>query len=147
VIRRAIDAGLIVLDAEGQIDEGQADAAWGSTRRASRLGQHQNGEAGVRAAKAKVAVTLAKLRLLKQRLETTRERYVDRAEALRVGEQEAVYVLDGLRAAPAGYAETLAAELNVEPAVALRILERFVGLMLVEIGDLPRQAKRDAERA
>ena len=42
---------------------------------------------------------------------------------------------------------TLAAELEVSREVALRILERFIGLMLVEIGDLPRQAIRDAERA
>jgi hypothetical protein len=30
---------------------------------------------------------------------------------------------------------------------ARRILDRFIGLTLVEIGDLPRQAMRDAERA
>jgi hypothetical protein len=39
-IRRAIAAGVIVLDEEGRIDSNQADRAWASTRRASRLGQY-----------------------------------------------------------------------------------------------------------
>ena len=130
-----------------RIDPEQADASWASTRRASRLGQHLDDDVGQRSARAKIAVTLAKLRLLRQRLETMRERYVVRAEAIAVAEQEAVYVLDSPRASPPGYADTLAAELEVSREVALRILERFVKLMLVEIGDLPRQAIRDAERA
>jgi hypothetical protein len=131
----------------GRVDPEQADNSWGVARRASRLGQYQHDDAGVRSAKAKVAVALGRLRLLKQRVDILREKYVDRAEAVTVGEREAIYVLDGLRAAPANYADTLAGELAIAPDVARRILERFIGLALVEIGDLPRQAMRDAERA
>jgi hypothetical protein len=150
VARRAIqfqvEKGVIEV-VDGRIDPAQADASWGAIRRASRLGQHQRNEAGERSAKAKVAVTLAKLRLSKQRFETVRDRYVDRAEAIAVGESEARFVVEALRASPAGYADTLAAELDVTPEVAAYVLDRFIGLILGEIGDLPRQAVRAAERA
>jgi hypothetical protein len=148
-VRRGIRDGVIAVDDNGQIaDPEQADAAWLSTRRASRMGQHQNGgEDGVRAAEAKIALARAKLDLARQRLDATRERFVDRGLAIEVGEREATYVIEALRAAPAGYAGTLAVELDIQPDVALRILNRFIGLTLVEIGDLPRQARRDAERA
>ncbi|SEP47898.1 hypothetical protein SAMN02990966_06928 [Rhodospirillales bacterium URHD0017] len=146
-IRRKIAEGVIQLDSDGLIDEQQADSAWAITRRASRMGVDQNGDAGIRSAQAKVAVTLAKLRLTKQRYQAMRERYVDRAEAVAVGEQEAIYVVEGLRNAPAAYAPTLAQEMGIPEETARRILDRFIGLTLIEIGDLPRAAKRDAERA
>ncbi len=78
----------------------QADASWGAVRRSPYLVRSptrtgQDTEAGQRSGKAKVAIALARLRLLKQRFETERERYVDRAEAVAVGEQEANYVLEG----------------------------------------------------
>jgi hypothetical protein len=145
-IRRAINNGVITL-VDGRIDPDQADAAWASTRRASRLGHHQNDEAGRRSAMSKIAVTLAKLRLVKQKYETLRERYVDRAEAVAVGGQEASYVIQSLKDAPGAYAPTLAAEMGIPLEAAERILGRFINLVLVEIGDLPRAAKRDAERA
>ena len=47
---------------------------------------HQIDDIGIRYAKAKVAVTIAKLSLLQQRHAIMRERYVDRAEAVVVGE-------------------------------------------------------------
>ena len=47
-----------------------------------------------------MAIALGRLRLVKQKVDTMRERYVDRAEAVAVGEREAVYVLDALRASP-----------------------------------------------
>jgi hypothetical protein len=146
-IRRGIADGIVVRDANGQIDPEQADRAWASARRASRLGQHQHDDAGTRSAKAKIAVTLAKLRLIKQRLDIMRERYVDRAQAVDVGEREAVYVVESLQASPMAYSPKLAAEMGIPDEMARRILRRFVDLMLVEIGDLPGQAKRDAERA
>jgi hypothetical protein len=150
VARRAIQnqvvTGVIKLF-DGKVDPEQADNSWGVARRASRGIVHIHDDAGARSAKAKVAVALGRLRLAKQRVDTLRERYVDRAEAVAVGESEAVYVVDALRAAPAAYAPTLAEEMGIPPDSALRILDRFIGLTLVEIGDLPRQAKRDAERA
>lgn len=151
VARRAIQqqvvTGVIQLF-DGKIDPAQADASWGVIRRGSRgLVNVQPNEAGQRSAKAKVAITLAKLRLVKQRYETEREKFVDRALAVTTGEQEAVYVLDGLRAAPASYAPSLAAEMGIPLETAQRVLDRFIGLTLVEIGDLPRAAMRDAERA
>jgi hypothetical protein len=138
--------GVIKL-VDGKVDPAQADASWGEIRRGSRGIVNVQNEAGARSAKSKIAVTLAKLRLLKQRLDIMRERYVDRAEAVAVGEQEAAFVVESLRAAPAAYSATLAAEMGIPDEVAGRILDRFIGLTLVEIGDLPRQAKRDAERA
>jgi hypothetical protein len=150
VARRAIQTQVekgVIEVINGRIDPAQADASWGAIRRASRLGQHTRNEAGERSAKAKVAVTLAKLRLTKQRVDLVRERYVDRAEAIAVGASEARFVLDALSSAPAGYADTLAAEMGIPRAQALSILERFTSLTLTEIGDLPRQAMRDAERA
>ena len=107
----------------------------------------QDDDAGRRSARAKVAVTLAKFRFVQERYEAARERYIDRAEFIEVAGSEANYVMDALRAAPATYAAAFAAELSIEPAVARGILDQFVGLALAEIGDLHRQAIRDAERA
>jgi hypothetical protein len=146
-VRRAVAAGIIQRDADGKIDEAQADAAWASVRRASRLGANQLDDAGRRSARAKIAVAVAKFRFVKERYETARERYIDRAEFIEAAGSEADYVLDALRAAPATYAATFAAELSIEPAVARAILDEFVSLALAEIGDLRRQAVRDAERA
>ena len=150
VARRAIQqqvvSGVIKLF-DGKVDPEQADNSWGVARRGSRGIIHQDTDAGQRSAKAKVAVALAKLRLHRQRYDELKDRYVDRDAAVAQGESEAVYVLDGLRAAPAVYAATLAEEMGIAPEAALRILDRFIGLTLVEIGDLPRQAIRDAERA
>ena len=145
-IQQAVLSGVIKLF-DGKVSPEQADQSWGVARRASRGAIHQDTDAGRRSAKAKVALALARLRSLRQRLDATREKYVDRAEAIAVAEQEANYFLHCLRAAPAGYADTLAAELSISPEAARRILDRFVGLTLVEIGDLARAAKRDAERA
>ena len=85
--------------------------------------------------------------MLRQRLDAQRERFLDRAEAVRVGRAEAEYVITALRDSPAGYAGTLAEEMGISHEAALAILERFIGLALSEIGDLPRQAVRDAQRA
>ena len=151
-IRHAISRGLILIDDDGRIaDPLQADRDWGSIRRAPYLGATraagQDSEAAQRSAKAKVAIALGRLRLVKQKVNTMRERYVDRAEAVAVGEREAVYAVEALRASPAAYAPTLAAEMGIPDETARRILDRFIGLTLVEIGDLTRQAIRDAERA
>jgi len=145
-ISQQVMTGVIKL-VDGKVDVEQADASWGVARRASRGIIKQDTDAGRRSAKAKVAVTLAKLRLLKQRFEDLSDRYVDRAEAVAQGETEAAYVLEGLRSAPAAYGATLASEMGIAPDAAVRILERFVAAVVVEIGDLPRQARRDAERA
>jgi hypothetical protein len=152
-VRHAISTGLIVVDDDGRIaDPAQADRDWGSIRRAAYVRSptrtaRQDNEAAARAAEAKIAVTQAKLRLLKQRLDTEREKYVDRAEAIEVGRFEARYVINSLKAAPAGYADKLAAEMAIDPEVARRILERFMTSVLVEIGDLEQAAVRDAQRA
>jgi hypothetical protein len=153
-VRHAIATGLILIDDDGRIaDPAQADRDWGSIRRAPYLGARlttrmaeQDSEAATRSAKAKVAIALGRLRLVRQKVDTMRERYVDRTEAVAVGEREAVYVIDALRGSPAAYAPTLAAEMGIPDETARRILDRFIGLTLVEIGDLPRQAIRDAER-
>ena len=101
----------------------------------------------MRSAKAKVALKLAKLCIAKQRYETMRDRYVDWQEAIDVGQREAVYVIEALRAAPAAYAQTLAEEMQITSEAAAEIFDQFIRLTLVEIGDLLKQAVRDAERA
>src|SRR5580704_6166918 len=87
-VRHAISTGLIVVDEDGLIDSAQADASWGAVRRspylvrsATRTGE-QDGETAARSARAKLAIGLARLRLLKQRYETMREKFVDRALAV-----------------------------------------------------------------
>jgi hypothetical protein len=146
-IRRAIESGIIELDDQGRVDPVQADRAWRSTRRASRLGQNQIDDAGTRSARAKIAVAIAKLRALRASYEAERDRYVDRAEAIEVGRSEAQYTLDSLRAAPAIYAASFAAELGIAPELASTILHEFIALALAEIGDLEAQAVRDAKRS
>jgi hypothetical protein len=146
-IRRAVADGIIALDAEGKIDPHQADQAWASTRRASRLGASQLDDAGVRSARSKIAVKIAQFRMLRDRYEAARERYIDRAEFIEVAAAETRYVLDALRAAPATYAQAFATELSIEPAVAQDILTEFMNLALAEVGDLMAQAVADAKRA
>ncbi len=147
-IRRKIADGTIVLDKNGRIDPEQADAAWASTRRASRMGQYQNGEAGAHSAVAKVAVAAAKLQLATAKFETANARYHDRAEAIRVARAEARYALDALRASPdSAAAEAFAAALGIDSATARTILRQFVDRALAEVGDLEQQAVHDAEVA
>jgi hypothetical protein len=146
-IRRAVADGIIALDDNGQLDVEQADRAWASTRRASRLGARQVDEAGVRSARAKIAVAIAKFRFVKERYDAARERYIDRAEFIEVAAAESRYVLDALRAAPATYATAFATELAIEPGVAEGILTEFMTLALAEVGDLVAQAVADAKRA
>src|SRR5215471_18728545 len=88
-IRRAIATGVITVDGNGKLDVAQADRAWASTRRASRMGRYQHSDAGTRSARSKIVVALAKLRLAKQRYETMRELYVDREAALELAAKEA----------------------------------------------------------
>jgi len=148
VIRRKIREGVIALDGNGQIDPDQADRAWASTRRASRMGQHQDGEAGANAATAKIAVAAARLRLATAKFTTMKERYADRAEAIEVARAEARYVLDALRAAPdSEAADAFAATLGIDGPTARAILQQFVDAALLEVGDLEAQAVRDAEMA
>src|SRR5262245_47610330 len=80
-IQQAVEAGTVRL-VDGRMDPEQADNSWGVSRR-GRMGV-QDDDVGRRSARAKIAVTLAKLRLVKERYETARERYVDRGEAIQV---------------------------------------------------------------
>lgn len=143
-VQHHVETGTIRL-VDGMVDPKQADEAWDLIRRA-RV-EVQDDDAGRRSARAKVAVTLAKLRLAKQRFEALNESYVDRAEAIVVGRREAEHILDCLRAAPAAHAAAFAAALDIEPERARRILERFFGYAVAELGNLAAQAERDAERA
>jgi len=143
-IQQQVEAGTIKL-VNGRVDPVQADASWGLIRRA-RL-EVQDDDAGRRSARAKVAVATAKLRLLKEDFEAAKERYVDRAEAVEQGQREADYILESLRAIPAAYASTFAEQLHITPDLGREILDQFMALILAELGDIRRQAVRDAERA
>jgi hypothetical protein len=146
-VRRAVRDGVIALDAEGRVDPTQADASWGLIRRGSRLGARQIDDAGVRSARAKIAVAIAKFRFVKDRYDAAADRYIDRAQFSEVAASEADYVLDALRAAPAIHAAAFAVELAIDPMVAREILTEFIQLALGEIGDIRQQAIADAKRA
>lgn len=143
-IQQQVEAGTIKL-VNGRVDPVQADASWGLIRRA-RL-EVQDDDAGRRSARAKVAVTMSKLRLLKEDFETQKERYLDRAEVVETHRREADYIIESLRAVPAAYTETFAEQLHITPDLGREILDRFMVLVLAELGDIRRQAVRDAERA
>jgi hypothetical protein len=143
-IQQQVESGTIQL-VDGRVDPIQADASWGLIRRARM--SVQDDDAGRRSARAKVAVAVAKFRFVKQRYDAAKEKYIDRGEFIEVAGNEADYVLDALRAAPATYAAAFAVELSIAPQVAQAILTEFMTLALAEIGDLRRQAVRDAERA
>jgi hypothetical protein len=146
-IRRAIAAGIIRRDADGLIDPDQADSAWASTRRASRLGQHHNGEAGAHAAAAKIAASAAQLQLATAKFNAMNERFFDRGEASRIAGAEAAYALEVLRASPdSAAAEDFAQQLGIDLGTARVILRKFVDATLAEVGDLEAQAVGDAER-
>src|SRR4029077_8544366 len=77
-VRHALATGLILIDDDGRIaDPAQADRDWGSIRRAPYLGARLttrtaglDSEAATRSAKAKVAIALGRLRLVKQKVDT-----------------------------------------------------------------------------
>lgn len=148
-VRRGIAEGVIAVDDNGQIaDVEQADAAWLSTRRGSRLGQRQVDEAGVQSATAKAAVAAAALRLKTAKFETVSARYVDRQEAVTSAVAEAAYAIAALRAAPDGpAAETFAAALGIDVETARQILRDFTERVVAEIGDLEAMAAADVARA
>jgi len=142
-IQYQVEQGTIQL-VNGKVDPEQADASWGEIRRARM--EVQADDAGRRSARAKVAVAMAKLRLTKEEYETVRERYVDRAEAIETGWREADYIITSLQNVPLAYAESFATRLAIDPDVARQILARFIALVLGELGDIRRQAAREAER-
>lgn len=142
-VQYQIDIGVIKLDAAGRIDPAQADASWGRTRTKSA----PTGEDGRRSATARVAAGLGRLRLAKDRLDVERERYIERAEAIRYGANEAVFFLAELRRWPRRHAPAFADQLGIDPASARRILTRFVNTLITEVGDLRAEAVRRAEAA
>jgi hypothetical protein len=143
-IQQQVESGTIRL-VDGRVDPAQADASWGVIRRARM--SVQDDDAGRRSARAKVAVTVAKFRFVKQRYDAAKEKYIDRSEFIQVAGAEADYVVEALRNAPATYAQAFAVELAITPELAQAILTEFMTLALAEVGDLRRQAVRDAERA
>ena len=143
-IQQQVESGTIRL-VDGRVDPTQADASWGLIRRA-RMSE-QGDDAGQRSARAKVALAVAQLRQMRERYDRAHELVVDRGEAIETAGREADYVIEALCAQPALYAERFASELAIAPDQARAILDRFVGLAVAEIGDLRKQAIRDAERA
>ena len=142
-IRRQIAKGVIKLDAAGRIDPAQADASWGRVRLARSM--KPESDAGRRSATARVAAGIGRLRLAKDRLDVDRERYIERAEALRYSANEADFFVAELRRWPRRHAAAFAEQLGIDDATARRILTRFVASLLTEAGDLRAEAIRRAE--
>ena len=144
-IRYQIQKGVIQLDASGRINPIQADASWGRARLARSV--KPDSDAGQRSATARVAAGLGRLRLAKDRLDVDRERYIERAEALRYSANEADFFIAEIRRWPRRHAAAFAEQLGIDPSDARRILTRFVDALVTEVGDLRAEAIRRAEAA
>jgi hypothetical protein len=143
-IRQQIRKG-VIKRIHGLIDEAQADEAWAAIRRAQMAAQNDDG--GRRSAHAKIVGAVADLRLDKDRFEARRERYVDRAEAIRQGTEDVQAFLRALRQIPERRAEMVAARLGISPVRAALLLQTFVNQAITELGDLRADATRAAEAA
>lgn len=139
-IRNQIDLGLIRRIARGMIDREQADRAWASQRRA-RVTDQGESDAGRRSAQAKIAGGIAKLRLIRHRFERLQASHVDHKEKLQDVLGDVEIILAALRDLPKTEAETVAAELGIDPAVAADLLAEFTDLVLGELGDLAGEAR------
>ena len=144
-VQHQIDIGVIRPDANNRIVVAQADESWGRTRRGRTV--DPDSDDGRRSATARVAAALGRLRLTKDRYDVKRERYIERADAIRVGGGEADYFIAEMRRWPRRHAPAFAAELGIDVFLARRILTRFVNGLIVEIGDLRAEAIRAAEAA
>jgi hypothetical protein len=134
-IRYQIEQGRIETLPDGRIDAVQADESWWIRRNARSTMQ---GEAGRRNAQAKLIDAGVRIRLARHQLEAMRERYIDRSEtSMQIANEIQAFVSE-LHTLPISkqYQRALAADLRVTQAAARRILERFVTLILSEIGDL-----------
>lgn len=145
-VRHQIRIGVIKPPVRGLIDVEQADQSWGRIRRA-RIDVPKNDDQGRRSAEAKIVGGLAKLRLAKDRLDATKERYVSRKDAVTTAGEEIAAFIAALEEIPKRHAVALAAALAIDPAVARSLLERFIRLAIDELGDLQGEAMRAAEAA
>jgi hypothetical protein len=144
-IRNQIHAGVIRQPRPGFVDVEQADAAWFRIRRA-RVAIQQD-DAGTRAAAAKIASVAVKLQLARVQFDGARERYVDRAAAIEQAGLEVAAFLAALEEIPAARAAELARLVGVRPAVARKLLQRFMAAAIAELGDLAGDAVRIARAA
>lgn len=144
-IRQQIRKGVIARPIQGLIDVAQADASWGRIRRARIT--VQSDDQGRRSAEAKIMDALARLRLSKHRLDAARERLVSRSDAIAGAGADVDYFITALEQIPEQRAAACAQALGIEPAVARKVLDRFIALALAELGDLKSDAVRMAEAA
>jgi hypothetical protein len=144
-VRHQIRIGVIARPISGRIDVAQADAAWARIRR-SRITVQQD-DAGRRSAEAKMAGLATKLRLARDQLEGARERYINRLDAVSQSAVDAAFLLDELAKVPARQAPEVARLLNLDPAVARSILDRFIAAALAELGDLQGEVIELAQAA
>jgi hypothetical protein len=132
-IRYQIEKNVIEVLPDGRIDAEQADEAWWIQRNARST---LNSEAGRRNAQAKLIDARVRVRLARYRLEEMRDRFIDRADTLAQIAAETETFVAELQAIPPTHETGLALDLHIEERVARVILERFVGLIVGEIGDL-----------
>ncbi len=143
-IYNQINAGVIKLVGKGVIDREQADESWGKLRRV-RVAANDDSDLGRRTAQAKIAGGIAKLRLVRHRLERLQARYVDRKASVADLTADIETLLTELKALPAAEAATVADQLGIEPGAARDLLEQFIDLALGELGDIAGEATAAAQ--
>lgn len=107
----------------------------------------QQSDQGRRSAEAKIVAGVAKLRLAKDKLDDTRQRYISRADFAAQANSEVQQFIVWLREIPDRCASEFAAVLEISPSVAQQLLARFIDLCILELGDLADEAVRTAETA
>jgi len=135
-VRYQCERGVIVRrEADGFIDSDQADASWNPFKVKGRDPAFDR-----RRRQVEVAGHLVKANLLKVQLERLQTRYVERSVAEAILFDDVRAILDMLRTAPARYAASLAAVLDVQEELARAVLERLIASGLDDLGDLRAQA-------
>ena len=129
-IRYHVRAGAIRLR-DGKVDPQQADSAW-----ARRRHNRPSRDPGSQAAAARLRKMRAKLALARDQAAKLDDKYAERSVAVAQYGAEADYVLDALRAMPALEAEHVAQQLAISPEKARQLLDEFVRLCLIDLGDL-----------
>jgi hypothetical protein len=137
-----INRGVIERLPNGLIDTDQADRAWTPFKSK----RQRNPAADRRRTLAEVTTQSVKYNFAKARLERLQAKYVERSAATATILADIDLCLEMLGTAPERYADALAAELEIEPAIARAILKDLIDVSLAELGDVRGDAKRAMER-
>jgi hypothetical protein len=135
-----IDRGIIERTSHGMVDTEQADAAWTPPT------SSHSPDTERRKRQADLTAQMVKFNLGTVQRDRLQQKYIERSHASEVVLGEVDGVLHMLRSTPQRYSSTLAAEMQVDQAIAETILERVVSTILQELGDIRADAERTIER-